>query len=159
MDARARTALAVGGGYLLGRTKKLKLALSLAGMMAGKRLGGSSGTLGKSVDILRASPEFDRLRKQIGGVGRNAAMSAATSSLGRVTDRLELGRGGGRSNRQDDESDGPRAPRGAPCRAQRAATPPWWRRPTQERGTREPAAPKLRRQRDAQWLGARWHLA
>ena len=38
MQTPARVALAVGGGYLLGRTKKLRVAMTLAGLVAGKRL-------------------------------------------------------------------------------------------------------------------------
>ena len=40
MKCGARVALGVAGGYFLGRTKQMKLALALAGMAAGKRAGG-----------------------------------------------------------------------------------------------------------------------
>ena len=36
MKCGARVALGVAGGYFLGRTKKMKLALMLAGMAAGR---------------------------------------------------------------------------------------------------------------------------
>src|SRR3954453_22916431 len=97
MQGAARMALGVGGGYLLGRTKKLKLAITLGSMVAGKKMSGPSGLLGQGVDLLRQSPEFDRLREQLMGAGRSAAMTAATSSLARVSDRIE--------SRGDDDSD------------------------------------------------------
>ena len=40
MNCAARIALGVAGGYLLGRTKKAKLALTFAGMAAGRKAGG-----------------------------------------------------------------------------------------------------------------------
>src|SRR3954463_12757164 len=97
MQGAARMALGVGGGYLLGRTKKLKLAITLGSMVAGKKVGGSSGLLGQGVDLLRQSPEFDRLRDQLMGAGRTAAVTAASSSLARVSDRL--------ASRGSDDSD------------------------------------------------------
>ena len=39
MKCGARVAIGVAGGYFLGRTKKMKLALMLAGMAAGRRAG------------------------------------------------------------------------------------------------------------------------
>jgi hypothetical protein len=90
MDARARIALGVAGGYVLGRTRKLKLAMTLGGVVAGRKLG-AAGMLGKGMDVVTSSPEFARLRKQVGGVGRAAAVSAATNSLSRVTERIESG--------------------------------------------------------------------
>lgn len=99
----ARIALAVGGGYLLGRTKKLRLALTLSSLVAGQRLSGSNGLLGQGLDTLRSSPEFDRLREQLTGAGKAAAVSAATKSLGRVTERIEdRGGAGGRGQHDDD---------------------------------------------------------
>src|SRR4051794_23456961 len=90
MQTPARVAVAVGGGYLLGRTKKLKLAITLGSMVAGKKLsGGSGGLLGEAMELLRSSPEFDQLRRQIGGAGRRAAPTAATKPPGRVTSRIE----------------------------------------------------------------------
>ena len=40
MKCGARVALGIAGGYLLGRTKKMKLALIVGGLAAGKRAGG-----------------------------------------------------------------------------------------------------------------------
>ena len=38
MNATARIAAAVAGGYLLGRTKKLKLAITVGSMLAGQAI-------------------------------------------------------------------------------------------------------------------------
>jgi hypothetical protein len=107
MDAPARIALAVSGGYLLGRTKKMKLALTLGSMLAGKKMTSPGGLLGQGFEVLRGSPEFDKLRKQVTGAGRNAALAAATSSLGRVTQRVESGgkKSGGARDDDDDRDD------------------------------------------------------
>jgi hypothetical protein len=90
MDARARVAVGVATGYLLGRTRKLRLALTVGGLLAGRRLG-TGGVLGKGLDAVTSSPEFSRLRKQVTGAGRAAAVSAAANSLSRVSERIESG--------------------------------------------------------------------
>jgi hypothetical protein len=41
-----RVALGVAGGYFLGRTKKMKLAMMLGGMAAGRQAGGLVSCLG-----------------------------------------------------------------------------------------------------------------
>ena len=92
MQTPARVALAVGGGYLLGRTKKLRFAMTLAGLVAGKKMD-TGALLESSLGSLRDSPEFDRLRTQLMGAGRTAAVSAAAGHLGRLSDRLESGGG------------------------------------------------------------------
>ena len=38
MSATSKIALGVAGGYLLGRTKKFKLAITLGSMLAGQRI-------------------------------------------------------------------------------------------------------------------------
>src|SRR4051794_32163454 len=104
MDARMRAALAVGGGYLLGRTKKLKFALTVGSMVAGRK--GANGLLGQGIDLFRESPEFDRLRGQLAGAGRSAALSAAAGSLGRLTDRIEYGKDNDSDEDEADEEQG-----------------------------------------------------
>ena len=91
MDARARTGLAVAGGYLLGRTKKAKLALTFAGLMAGRKLNGAGGLLGQGAELLR-SPEFEQLRDDVRGrlmgAGKSAALATASKTMQRATARL-----------------------------------------------------------------------
>ena len=47
MEYAARVALGVAGGYFLGRTKKMKLALMLASTAAGRKAGGPAALLGQ----------------------------------------------------------------------------------------------------------------
>ncbi|MFE4254811.1 DNA primase [Streptomyces sp. NPDC056910] len=77
---RAAIGLAVGAGYVLGRTKKMKLAFAVGTLVAGKRL-----RLKDALGILD-SPQFkeigDQLREDLAGVGK-----AATGAL--VERRME----------------------------------------------------------------------
>ncbi|MGI5466948.1 DNA primase [Streptomyces sp. CA-132043] len=78
MNNRAALALAVAGGYALGRTKKMKLALSVGGMVLGRRLQLDPQRLLSLVDErLKADPQLselrDQLRNDLSGVGRAAA--------------------------------------------------------------------------------------
>ena len=121
MEARARVALGVAGGYLLGRTKKMKLALTLGGMLAGRRVGAGS-VLGKGLGMVATSPEFGRLRKQLGGAGRTAAVAAASNSLSRVTQRIESGPANSSDDddsrdRNDGDERGEQRPRRKPAKA------------------------------------------
>ena len=77
MNNAAKLGVGVAGGYLLGRTKKLKLAIGLGAMLAGKRLNISPSQLAmQGLGQLRESPEFadltDRLRTEVGGAGKRA---------------------------------------------------------------------------------------
>ncbi|MCX5327072.1 DNA primase [Streptomyces sp. NBC_00120] len=77
---RAAVGLAVGAGYVLGRTKKMKLAFAVGTLVAGKRL-----RLKDALGVLD-SPQFkelgDQLREDLAGVGK-----AATGAL--VERRME----------------------------------------------------------------------
>ncbi|MFI0817639.1 hypothetical protein ACH4TX_14220 [Streptomyces sp. NPDC021098] len=81
-----QTALAFTGGYLFGRGHKVGLALTLAGMAAGRRL--ASGNLPGGIQDL-ASSEIGRLRGQLVSAGRSAALSAASHRMDALSDRLE----------------------------------------------------------------------
>lgn len=82
----SQTALAFTGGYLFGRGHKVGLALTLAGMAAGRRL--ASGHLPGGMQEL-ASSEIGRLRGQLVSAGRSAALSAASHRMDALSDRLE----------------------------------------------------------------------
>src|SRR5438270_3014711 len=93
MNNAAKLGAGVAGGYLLGRTKKLKLAIGLGAWLMGKRLQMSPGQLAmQGLGQLRQSPEFaeitDRLRNEVGGAGRKALSAAATSRMETLADRL-----------------------------------------------------------------------
>jgi len=87
-----RVALGVAGGYFLGRTKKMKLALMLGGMAAGRSAGGPGELLSAGTKILSSSPELARLTDVVRGrlleAGKGAALALATRQLESLTDRV-----------------------------------------------------------------------
>ena len=92
MKCGARVALGVAGGYLLGRTKKMKLALMLGGMAAGKKAGGPGQLLAQGTKLLGQSPELTRLTDEIRGrlldAGKAAAVAVATRQVEALTERV-----------------------------------------------------------------------
>ncbi|MER5583087.1 DNA primase [Streptomyces asoensis] len=118
---RVGLGLAVGAGYVLGRTKKMKLAFAVGSLVAGKKMNLTpKGIADLLSQQLRDNPQFkeigDQLRQDLRGVGKAASgamverqMEALANRLhGRtaeVRDQIEgvvPGRGG---NRSDDEAD------------------------------------------------------
>ncbi|MEO3750545.1 hypothetical protein [Streptomyces sp. B6B3] len=89
MNANAKIGLAVAGGYLLGRTKKAKLALGFGMFLAGKKLHLDPGRL---VGALREAPVLagvsDQVRRELLDNARSAATSAVTGRVGSLADRL-----------------------------------------------------------------------
>lgn len=92
MKCGARVALGVAGGYLLGRTKKMKLALMFAGMAAGRSAGGPGELLKGGTKLLSSSPELARLTDEVRGrlmeAGKTAALAVATRQVESLTDRV-----------------------------------------------------------------------
>ncbi|MGW7382975.1 DNA primase [Streptomyces sp. NPDC054794] len=85
--------LAVGAGYLLGRTRKMKLAFALGTLAAGKRLRLSPGALAEVVSQqLRDNPQFkeigDQLREDLRGVGKAASGAMVERQMDALADRL-----------------------------------------------------------------------
>ncbi|MFI9819670.1 DNA primase [Streptomyces sp. NPDC052013] len=85
--------LAVGAGYLLGRTKKLKMAVAVGGLVAGKKLNLSPRMVAELVSQqLRDNPQFkelgDQLRGDLRGVGKAASGALVERQLDAVADRL-----------------------------------------------------------------------
>lgn len=117
MICGARVALGFAGGYFLGRTKKMKLALMLAGMAAGRRGGGASGLLAQGSKLLSASPELSRLTDEVRGrllqAGKGAALAVAARQVESLTDRVgkrveslgSVGAGGGGAPRRAEEAE------------------------------------------------------
>lgn len=93
MMNRVGLGLAVGAGYVLGRTKKMKLAFALGTLVAGKRMHLSPQAI---VDLvsgqLRNNPQFkeigDQLREDLRGVGRAASGAMVERQLDAFADRL-----------------------------------------------------------------------
>ncbi|NJQ01336.1 DNA primase [Streptomyces zingiberis] len=93
MDNRLALTLAVGAGYLLGRTKKAKLALGVGGMVLGKRLKLTPQQLGGLLtEQLKNNPQLaevrDQLRGDLQGVGKAAATALVSRRLDALSDRL-----------------------------------------------------------------------
>ncbi|MDI6409907.1 hypothetical protein QLX52_13815 [Streptomyces albus] len=111
-DSQKTTVLAaVVGGYLLGRTKKAKFALTVGSLVAGRRLGvAPQELLGSGLKKLTETPQFEELssqvKEQLMSAARTAAVSLAnrrisslSSTLRDRTDRLgELAKPGGEQN-------------------------------------------------------------
>ncbi|MEU7313817.1 hypothetical protein [Streptomyces sp. NPDC007083] len=75
---------AVAGGYLLGRTRKAKLALVLGTAVAGRRLGLDPQELvSKGLRKLSGTPQFAALTEQV----QEELVGAARTALSSVTDR------------------------------------------------------------------------
>jgi hypothetical protein len=86
--------VAVGLGYLLGRTKKMRLALMIAAAGATGKMGvGPRQLLQQGYKRLAASPELgkitDSLRGELLDAAKAAAMTAATGKIESLNDRLQ----------------------------------------------------------------------
>ncbi|MFC9850988.1 DNA primase [Streptomyces prasinus] len=118
---RTALGLAIGAGYFLGRTKKLKMAVAVGGLVAGKKLNLSPKMIGDLVSSqLRNNPQFkelgDQLRGDLRGAGKAASGALVERQLNALAGKLhgrtaemrdQLSGAGGRSDReaQDDEYD------------------------------------------------------
>ncbi|MGW4874085.1 DNA primase [Streptomyces chartreusis] len=85
--------LAVGAGYVLGRTKKMKLAFALGTLVAGKRLNLTpQGIMDLVSGQLKNNPQFkeigDQLREDLRGVGQAASGAMVERQLDAFADRL-----------------------------------------------------------------------
>lgn len=90
---RVGLGLAVGAGYVLGRTKKMKLAFAVGTLVAGKRMHLSPRALADLVSQqLQNNPQFkeigDQLREDLRGVGKAASGAMVERQIGALADRL-----------------------------------------------------------------------
>ncbi|MFD4206918.1 hypothetical protein ACFWRG_13110 [Micromonospora tulbaghiae] len=122
MKSGSRVALAVGFGYLLGRRKKMRTALTLAAAVAAGRASRRPGGVKQfGADLMAANPQL----RNLGGLGaplvaagRAAATAAAGNGIDAVGGRLREGAGALRRKsgvgRPDAERSAPNAERSAP---------------------------------------------
>ncbi|WP_199733470.1 hypothetical protein [Micromonospora sp. BL4] len=114
MKTGTRIGLAVGFGYLLGRRRKLRTALTLAAAVAaGRASRDPGGLLKRGSDLLHSSPQLGNLGR-LGGplvnAGRSAATAAAGSGVDALTGRLRGSadalrrRSGGQGGARDDDT-------------------------------------------------------
>jgi len=94
MKGGMRVALAVAAGYFLGRTRKMKAALMLAGAGATGRLPNNSRELVREgVKRLGDSGEVSKLVESVRGeltdAAKNAAIAAASNRIDALTNRIE----------------------------------------------------------------------
>ncbi|WP_159323828.1 hypothetical protein [Streptomyces tendae] len=83
-DSRTAMAAAVAGGYLLGRTKKAKLAFAVGSYLVGRRVGLSPGqVLGQGLGSLQRAPQFQELSEQVRGELLTASRAAVTAAANR----------------------------------------------------------------------------
>lgn len=90
---RVGLGLAIGAGYLLGRTKKLKLAVAVGTMVAGKKLNLTPKGVAELVSgQLQNNPQFkeigDQLRTDLRGVGKAASGAMVERQIDALADRL-----------------------------------------------------------------------
>ncbi|MFI0515085.1 DNA primase [Streptomyces sp. WSLK1-5] len=90
---RTGLGLAVGAGYLLGRTKKLKMAFAVGTLVAGKRMHLSPKAIADLVSQqLLKNPQFkeigDTLREDLRGVGKAASGAMVERQINAIADRL-----------------------------------------------------------------------
>ena len=89
-----KVALAVGAGYLLGRTRKMRVALMLAAAgITGKFPGSPTQLVAHGLKSLGASADVSQLSQQLRGelldAARAAALAAATHQVDALNDRLQ----------------------------------------------------------------------
>jgi chemotaxis protein histidine kinase CheA len=90
---RTGLGLAIGAGYLLGRTKKLKMAMAVGGLVAGKKLNLSPRMVADLLQQqLQNNPQFkeigDQLRQDLRGVGKAASGAMVERQIDALADRL-----------------------------------------------------------------------
>lgn len=87
MGTGAQVAAAVASGYLLGRTKKLKLAITVGSLIAGKKMGTNPNELlQQGLELAMKNPEVSKISEQVRGKLLDAVKAAAIAA---ATHRLE----------------------------------------------------------------------
>ncbi|MFI6362218.1 hypothetical protein ACIBG0_05660 [Nocardia sp. NPDC050630] len=115
MKGGARIAIGVGIGYVLGRTRKMRFALALAGAAMSRRSAGVSGELlEQGTSLLKSSPELaqitDTVKGELLGAVRSAAVTAASNRIDALNARLQQravpdSQVGGESQERDSDED------------------------------------------------------
>ena len=123
MSAAGKIALGVASGYLLGRRKKFKLAITVGSMLAGQRIATNPRALLKQgQQLIESNEELSKLSDQVRGqlfeAARSAAVATANSRMNSLSDairdrseRFALGSGDDvvegeyEESDEDDESD------------------------------------------------------
>jgi hypothetical protein len=91
MNTSTKIAVAVIGGYVLGRRKKVKMALLLGSVLAGRRLGVlplGREALGRIADSKEFGQIRDEVRNELVSTSRAAAGAVMSAPLDRLSDNL-----------------------------------------------------------------------
>ena len=96
MKAKGQVALAVGAGYMLGRTRRMKMALMLAAAGAtGRFPGGPRDLLERGTKMLAKSPEAAKIggvvKEELVSAAKAAAVTAASQRIDSLSNRLLAG--------------------------------------------------------------------
>ncbi|MFE9319854.1 hypothetical protein ACIHDR_09220 [Nocardia sp. NPDC052278] len=94
MKGGARIAMGVGIGYVLGRTRKMRFALALAGAAMSRRSTGMPAELlERGTSLLKSSQELtqitDTVKGELVGAVRSAAVTAASNRIDALNARLQ----------------------------------------------------------------------
>ncbi|MFI7664666.1 hypothetical protein [Nocardia sp. NPDC049526] len=94
MKGGARIAIGVGIGYVLGRTRKMRFALALAGAAMSRRSTGMPAELlERGTSLLKSSQELtqitDTVKGELVGAVRSAAVTAASNRIDALNARLQ----------------------------------------------------------------------
>jgi hypothetical protein len=107
VKAGPRVVLAVGVGYFLGRTRKMRLALMIAAAGATGKAGGARQLLQRGLRGLADSPEFgqiaDSLRGELLTAAKSAAATVATSRVKSLNSRLQDAKIPGQRDSDDED--------------------------------------------------------
>ncbi|WSQ13194.1 DNA primase [Streptomyces sp. NBC_01231] len=103
---RTGLGLAIGAGYVLGRTKKMKLAFAVGSLVAGKKMNLTPKGIAELVSQqLQNNPQFkeigDQLRQDLRGVGKAASGAMVERQMNALADRLH-----GRTDQVRDQLEG-----------------------------------------------------
>src|SRR5689334_23075896 len=111
MDSTLKIGAAAAGGYLLGRTKKAKTAISLALFLSGRKYRARDIAREQVVNLLK-SQEGQQLVSQLRGpalaASKKALLSLYEAQAGKIADSLQQRIGGGQSQGggQEDQDEG-----------------------------------------------------
>ncbi len=102
MSTATRVGTAMVAGYVLGRTKKLKLAISVGGMLVGQRIATNPRALLKQgQQLVESNPELAKIEEQLRGkfmeAARAAALATVSSRMDQLSDSLQQRSSGLRS--------------------------------------------------------------
>ncbi|MFI6456101.1 hypothetical protein ACIBF6_31615 [Streptosporangium amethystogenes] len=131
MNNVVRMALAVAGGYLLGRGKvRLAAALAIAGV-TGHLRAGKGDLLQQGLKMLSSSPELEKITESVRGdlldAGKDAAKAAVSKQIdslsSRLHDRAESLRNPEQAEEEEEEEEEPRKRRGKAARSREKARP------------------------------------